>query len=61
MDDFGARRDLGGRALACARQHFSPEACFRDLIAAVGARAASTAPTAEGVQNTLRETASASQ
>ena len=61
MNDYRARRALGARALACARRHFSPEACFRDLIAAVGARATSATPTADGAQNTLRETASASQ
>ena len=61
MNDFRARRALGVRALDCARQHFSPEACFRDLVAAVGARATLTPPTAESAQNPLRETASASQ
>jgi succinoglycan biosynthesis protein ExoO len=62
LNDYRARRALGARALDCARQHFSPEACFRDLVAAVGARTpASTAPTANSTQNPLRETASASQ
>ena len=61
MNDHRSRRALGARALDCARRHFSPEACFRDLVAAVGARTASTAPTANGIQNPLRETASASQ
>jgi hypothetical protein len=62
MNDYRARRALGARALDRARQHFSPEACFRDLVVALGARApASTAPTANSTQNPLREAASASQ
>jgi GT2 family glycosyltransferase/glycosyltransferase involved in cell wall biosynthesis len=62
MANRAARHDLGARALVCAREHFSPEACFRDLVAAVGDRATtSTASTADGVQNPLRKAASASQ
>jgi GT2 family glycosyltransferase/glycosyltransferase involved in cell wall biosynthesis len=62
MNDYRARRALGAHALACAREHFSPEACFRDLVAAVGARApVSAGITANSIQNPLREAASASQ
>jgi succinoglycan biosynthesis protein ExoO len=61
MDDYRARRALGVRALDCARRHFSPEACVRDLIAVLGGSAAFTASTANDIQNPLRETASASQ
>jgi glycosyltransferase involved in cell wall biosynthesis len=64
LADRGARHDLGARALACARQHFSPEACFRDLIAAVHARVArdgGTVAPANNRQNPLHETAPAPQ
>lgn len=61
MNDASARRDLAERALACARDHFSPEACFRALVAAVGAPSAAKPPAAAEQQNLLRESAPASQ
>jgi succinoglycan biosynthesis protein ExoO len=62
LGDRAARRELGARALASAQQHFSPKACFRDLVAAVGARTTtSTTAAADRAQNPLRAPAPASQ
>ncbi len=60
LGDSAARRDLGDRALRCAQINFSPEACFRALVAAVGA-GVTTPATADNGQNPLRLAASASQ
>lgn len=65
LADRPARLELAKHALACAQQHFSPEASFRALAAAVGARMALfTSPSddvADNRQKRLHEAASASQ
>lgn len=65
MADRSARQELGAKARACAAEHFSPEACFRDFIAAIRAGAAPSAIETDdckkAAQSNLRSPASASQ
>jgi succinoglycan biosynthesis protein ExoO len=65
VGDRSARQELGARALACAREHFSPQACFRDFVSALGGGVAPSTTAAlqcgKNGQRPLHGAASASQ